>query len=93
MNAEYLRRGKLKIIRFGRGVAWLDTGTPETLLETSQYFATVQHRQGIKVACLEEVAYRMGYIDAAQLKTLAETYAGEYRVYLMSLLTDPPGNV
>ena len=93
VNAEYLRRGKLKIIKFGRGVAWLDTGTPETLLETSQYFATVQHRQGIKVACLEEVAYRMGYIDAAQLKTLAETYAGEYRAYLMSLLTDPPGNV
>ena len=64
VNKEYLRRGKLRLIKFGRGVAWLDTGTPEALLESSQYFAAIEHRQGFKVACLEEVAFRMGYIDA-----------------------------
>jgi glucose-1-phosphate thymidylyltransferase len=90
VNSEYLRRGKLKMIKFGRGVAWLDTGTPEALLETSQYFAAIQHRQGLKVACLEEVAYRMGYIDVDQVRKLARKYNGEYRPYLESIASESP---
>jgi glucose-1-phosphate thymidylyltransferase len=85
VNLEYLRRGKLRIVKFGRGVAWLDTGTPDALLETAQYFAAVEHRQGLKVACIEEVAYRMGYIDASQVNRLADGYTGEYRAYLKTV--------
>lgn len=90
VNKEYLRRGKLKLIKFGRGVAWLDTGTPDALLESAQYFATIQHRQGLRVACLEEVAYRMGYIDATKLVQVAEKYTGEYGDYLRAIASDPP---
>jgi glucose-1-phosphate thymidylyltransferase len=85
VNSEYLRRGKLKMIKFGRGIAWLDTGTPDALIETAQYFAAIEHRQGLKVACLEEVAYRMGYIDVDQLRKLAEKYNGSYRTYLQNI--------
>jgi len=91
VNVEYLRRGKLRIIKFNRGVAWLDTGTPDAMLETAQYFAAIQHRQGLKVACLEEVAYRVGYIDAVQVRKLAERYDGEYRAYLQNIASEPPG--
>jgi len=90
VNKEYLRRGKLRLIKFGRGVAWLDTGTPDALLESAQYFAAIEHRQGLKVACLEEVAYRMGYIDATKLVQLAGKYAGEYGDYLRAIASDPP---
>lgn len=89
VNREYLRRGRLRLMRFGRGFAWLDTGTAESLLETAQYFATIMHRQGLRVACLEEVAYRMGYIDAQQVARLAESYKGEYRDYLLSVASEP----
>ena len=85
VNKEYLRRGKLKLIKFGRGVAWLDTGTPEALLESAQYFAAIEHRQGLKVACLEEIAFRMGYIDASKLMELATKYPGEYGDYLRAI--------
>jgi glucose-1-phosphate thymidylyltransferase len=88
VNKEYLKRGRLRLIRFGRGVAWLDTGTPESLLETTQYVATIEHRQGLKVACIEEVAYRMGYVDASQVMKLAENYTGEYRAYLQAVAVD-----
>jgi glucose-1-phosphate thymidylyltransferase len=88
VNKEYLRRGKLKLIKFGRGVAWLDTGTPEALLESSQYFAAIEHRQGFKVACLEEVAFRMGYIDASKLIELAAKYPGEYGDYLRAIANE-----
>ena len=88
VNKEYLRRGALKLIKFGRGIAWLDTGTPEALLESAQYFAAIEHRQGLKVACLEEVAYRMGYITASQLKELAGKYTGEYGDYLRAVALD-----
>lgn len=94
VNLEYLRRGKLRLVKFGRGIAWLDTGTPDALLETAQYFAAIEHRQGLKVACIEEVAYRMGYIDASQLNRLAEDYRNEYRAYLKavaSIQSDPSG--
>jgi len=89
VNNAYLRRGKLKLVKLGRGIAWLDTGTPDALLETSEYVATIEHRQGLKVACLEEVAYRMGYIDATQVKKLATNYNGEYQTYLESVAAEP----
>jgi len=85
VNREYLKRGRLRVVRFGRGVAWLDTGTPDALLDTSQYVATVEHRQAVKVACIEEVAYRMGFIDADRVKALAEKYTGEYQEYLRAI--------
>jgi glucose-1-phosphate thymidylyltransferase len=89
VNREYLRQSRLKFIKFGRGVAWLDTGTPDALLETAQYFAAVERRQGLKVACLEEVAYRMGYIDAEQVRVLAKKYNGDYRAYLENVASEP----
>jgi glucose-1-phosphate thymidylyltransferase len=90
VNKEYLRRGKLKLIKFGRGVAWLDTGTPDALIESAQYFAAIEHRQGLKVACLEEVAYRMGYINAVKLMELAGKYSGEYGEYLRAIARETP---
>ena len=90
VNNEYLNRGKLRLIKFGRGVAWLDTGTFDAVLETSQYFAAIERRQGLKVACLEEVAYRMGYIDSLQVRRLAERYNDNYRSYLESIAAEPP---
>jgi len=90
VNKEYLRRGKLRLVKFGRGIAWLDTGTPESLLETTQFVATIEHRQGLKIACIEEVAYRMGYIDSAHLLRLVEHYTGDYRAYLEAVAAGTP---
>jgi len=90
VNVQYLRRNKLKLVKLGRGIAWLDTGTPDSLLETAQYVSTIEKRQGLKVACIEEVAYRMRYIDATQLRKLAEKYNGEYRMYLEALAAESP---
>lgn len=72
VNKAYLERGKLSVEIMGRGFAWLDTGTHESLLEASTFIETIEKRQNLKVACLEEVAYRMGYIDKQQLAVLAE---------------------
>ncbi len=72
VNKEYLKRGALKVELLGRGYAWLDTGTFESLLEAGEFIATVERRQGLKIACLEEIAYNMGYIDKAQLLRFAE---------------------
>jgi glucose-1-phosphate thymidylyltransferase len=72
VNKEYLRQGALKLTRLGRGTAWLDTGTHESLLEAAQFIATIERRQGLKVACLEEVAWRMRFIDDAQLEALCK---------------------
>jgi glucose-1-phosphate thymidylyltransferase len=88
VNLEYLRRGRLRIIKFGRGVAWLDTGTHDSLLEIAHFVSAIQHSQGLKVACIEEVAFRMGYIDATQVRKLAENYVGEYRDYLQAVATE-----
>jgi glucose-1-phosphate thymidylyltransferase len=86
VNAAYLARGALHVERLGRGVAWLDTGTPEALLQASNFVEAVEARQGLKIACPEEVAWRMGYIDAARLEALAAALAGSsYGAYLRRL--------
>tara|TARA_R110002051_G_scaffold64139_2_gene116787 strand:+ start:34400 stop:35290 length:891 start_codon:yes stop_codon:yes gene_type:complete len=72
VNQTYLKQERLKMLHFGRGFAWLDTGTHESLLEASNYIQTIENRQGLKVACIEEIAYEMGYIDKEQLLSLAE---------------------
>jgi glucose-1-phosphate thymidylyltransferase len=86
VNRIYLERGKLSVQVMGRGSAWLDTGTHDSLLQASQFVQTVEHRQGLKVASPEEVAFRMGYIDRAQLTQLAKQLGkSEYAVYLRAL--------
>ena len=86
VNNEYLRRGKLKVELFGRGMAWLDTGTHKGLLEASNYVEAVQTRQGLYIACLEEIAYRKGYIDKEQLLDLAKPLMKtEYGRYLVKI--------
>jgi len=89
VNRAYLARGVLEVVPMGRGYAWLDTGTHETLLEASQFIETIERRQGLKIACPEEAAYRMGFIDAAQLKALAEPLAKSgYGEYLMRVVSE-----
>lgn len=86
VNNEYLRRGKLKVELFGRGMAWLDTGTHRGLLEAANFVEAIQTRQGLYVACLEEIAYRKGFIDREQLINLAEPLAKvEYGKYLLNI--------
>ena len=87
VNKEYLKQGNLKVKLFGRGFAWLDTGTHESFLEASDYVATIEKRQGLKVACIEEVAYRMGYIDSSQVEKLARPLIKSgYGQYLLDML-------
>lgn len=83
VNRVYLERGALNVEQMGRGYAWLDTGTPDSLLEASEFVATLERRQGFKICCPEEIAYRMGFIDAAGLTKLAEAYGkSAYGKYL-----------
>jgi glucose-1-phosphate thymidylyltransferase len=83
LNSVYLREGNLSVSLLGRGIAWLDTGTHASLLEASHFIYTLEARQGLKIACLEEIAYRRGFIDAARLKrTLGEMPKSPYREYL-----------
>jgi glucose-1-phosphate thymidylyltransferase len=87
VNREYLNRGKLRVELLGRGYAWLDTGTHDSLLEASEFIATIEKRQGLKLACIEEIAYSLGYIDKAQLLKLAEPYKKNgYGQYLLRML-------
>ena len=87
LNNVYLKRGKLKVEFLGRGYAWLDTGTHESLLHASSFVQAIQERQGVLVACLEEIAYRMGYIDAAQVERLAkDMLKNDYGQYLMDMI-------
>jgi len=84
VNSTYLQRGDLKVELMGRGYAWLDTGTHESLLEASNFIQTIEHRQGLKVACLEEIAFEMGYISKEQLLLLAEPLKkNQYGQYLL----------
>ncbi|NGO90923.1 MAG: glucose-1-phosphate thymidylyltransferase RfbA [Halomonas sp.] len=87
VNNAYLQRGNLRVERLGRGFAWLDTGTHDSLLEASQYVQTIEHRQGLKIACLEEIAWQHGWITSEQLAELAKPLAKtQYGQYLQRLL-------
>lgn len=87
VNAIYLEKQELTVEKLGRGFTWLDTGTPESLLQASNFILTVEERQGLKIACPEEIAYRMGYIDAVQVGRLIEPiYNTSYGHYLKSLI-------
>lgn len=89
VNLEYLRRGQLKVERLGRGFAWLDTGTHDSLQQASEFVRVIQKRQGLKTACIEEIAFRLGYIDGKQLERLArEMIKNEYGKYLMEILEE-----
>jgi len=89
VNREYLRRGMLRVEKMRRGFAWLDTGTHETLLSAASFVQTIQARQGLKISCVEEIAYRMGYIDAEQVERLAQPLMkNEYGQYLMRIIKE-----
>lgn len=89
INNAYLQRGDLRVERFGRGFAWLDTGTHDSLLDASHYVQTIEHRQGLKVACLEEIAYQQGWIDREQLLKQATAFGKTgYGQYLFKLAED-----
>lgn len=89
VNNEYLKIGKLNLEVLGRGNVWLDCGTFDSLLDASNFVATIEHRQGTKIGCIEEIAYRMKFIDEKQLRKLAEEYKNnEYKEYLLSLLVE-----
>jgi glucose-1-phosphate thymidylyltransferase len=86
LNRRYLDAGKLRLQKFGRGVAWLDTGTPETLLQAASFVQTIQERQGLRASCPEEISFRQGWIDAEQLARLAKPLEKtEYGQYLKAL--------
>jgi glucose-1-phosphate thymidylyltransferase len=92
LNLAYLRKGELAVERLGRGIAWLDTGTHMSLLEASHFIGTLEARQGLKIACLEEVAYRKGFVNKLQFESvIAETPKSSYRTYLEMVLRDEVG--
>jgi glucose-1-phosphate thymidylyltransferase len=86
VNREYLARGQLAVERLGRGFAWLDTGTPESLIQAATFVETVESRQGLKIACIEEVAYRMGFITAEAVERIAAGLRNGYGTYLREIL-------
>ena len=86
VNRVYLERGELNVLQFSRGFAWLDAGTHESLLESGEFVAAVEKRQGLKISCPEEIAFRKGFISAEQLLTLSGQFAGDYANYLRELL-------
>ena len=91
LNRMYLERNELHVKLLSRGMAWLDTGTQASLLDAANYIATIEHRQGLKIACLEEVAFRVGFIDQAQLERVIERLPkGEYREYLRIVCDEGP---
>ena len=90
VNRVYLERGKLDVVTLGRGMAWLDTGTHETLLEASQFIQTIERRQGLKICCPEEIAWRTGWIGDAELEALARPLKNSgYGEYLLAILHEP----
>ncbi len=87
VNQAYLKMGRLHVEKFGRGIAWLDTGTHKTLMQASNFIEAIENRQGLKIACIEEIAYRMDYIDADQVKKLAQPLLKNgYGQYLIDML-------
>ena len=89
VNSWYLQQGELEVELLGRGTAWLDTGTHDALLQASLFVQTIEQRQGLKIACPEEIAYRMGYIDAGQVERLAEPLRkSAYGQYLLRMLRE-----
>ena len=87
VNAEYLRKGKLKVSVMNRGTAWLDTGTFSSLMQAGQYVEVIEERQGLKIGCIEEIAYRMGYINKEQLLELAKPLKKSgYGVYIENIV-------
>ena len=89
VNLEYLRRGELMVEKLGRGIAWLDTGTHESLLEASHFIGTLEARQGLKIACLEEIAFHKGFIDHSKMEeVIQQTPKSSYREYLERILED-----
>ncbi len=89
VNLDYLHRGELRVEKLGRGIAWLDTGTHQSLLEASHFIGTLEARQGLKIACLEEVALRMGYLDCRGMEAvIADTPKSSYRDYLTRVLKE-----
>ncbi|NLS92881.1 MAG: glucose-1-phosphate thymidylyltransferase RfbA [Planctomycetaceae bacterium] len=85
LNRLYLAQGQLQVQLLGRGTAWLDTGTPESMLQAANFVQTIESRQGLKIACLEEIAWRMGFIDDAQFARIADRFQCDYGRYLRSL--------
>jgi glucose-1-phosphate thymidylyltransferase len=93
VNQIYLERGQLQVERLSRGVAWLDTGTHQSLLQAATFVETIEQRQGLKVACIEEVAYRMGYISGAEIVAIGKTMAkNSYGQYLIQIANEPFSN-
>ncbi len=90
LNRLYLEERRLQVELLGRGIAWLDAGTPDSLMQAASFVQTVQERQGLMISCPEEIAYRMGFISAGELRQLAEAMgANDYRTYLLRLLSHP----
>ena len=89
VNRVYLERGQLRVEQFSRGFAWLDTGTTASLIQAGNYVETIELRQGLKIACIEEVAFRMGYIGPEQLGSLAARLPNDYGEYLLAILREP----
>jgi glucose-1-phosphate thymidylyltransferase len=90
LNRQYMEWGQLRVQPLGRGFAWLDTGTPEGLLEAANFVSTIEHRQGLKIACLEEIAYRLGWINHGELEVLAHGYGkSSYGQYLQRIAQEP----
>ena len=88
MNREYLDRGELRVEIFSRGFAWLDTGTTESLIQAANYVEAIESRQGLKIACLEEIAYRMGFISVEQVEKLADRIPNDYGQYLKAVIRE-----
>jgi len=88
LNNLYLAEGTLRVKLMGRGMAWLDTGTPDSLLEASTFVQTIEKRQGLKIACLEEIAFRMGFIDRAGLERTLDGTSSDYYRYVRSILEE-----
>ena len=89
VNKKYLERGRLRVIPMGRGYAWLDTGTPASMLDAGNYVRIIEERQGFKISCIEEIAYRMGYITMDELATCGSQLAkSEYGQYIMRIVTE-----